>query len=361
MLVSTVPSWGHLVPMLGVIRAFGADGHDVLVATNPAFHPAVTSLGLKALAAGMSDSEMLAERAARWPATKDRPPQEWAMHMFTEIAAPAMSADLAPLIDSGWPDLVLCEEGEYGGVLAAARTGTPVITHGWGTPRSAASRADGHIDPCPPSMAGDIPDGRRWVVRFAVSQLVTAEPETAAWVAARQRPLAHVGFGTVPFYRDAPGVVAEMIVALDACGLDAICTVGDPADPAYSEVAVAGVRFESFVSLPDLLPRCSLVVSHGGAGTTLAALAHGLPVLVLPRGAPSQQRMADSCVARGVGRAVLAQGSTQEQLRAEVDALLGRPSYRAEATAVAEEMTAAPEASAVAASLCEFVERGLHR
>lgn len=355
MLVTTVPSWGHFVPVLGVIRAFVVDGHDVMVATSTAFHPAVASLGFKAFAAGISEPEMVAERVARWPATKDRPPREWAIRMFTEIAAPAMSADLAPLFDSGWPDLVLCEEGEYGGVLAATGSGTPVVTHGWGTPRSRASGGDGHIDPCPSSMAGDIPPGRRWVVRFEVPQLVTAERELAAWVGARQRPLAHVGFGTVPLYRDAPDVVARVIAALDACGLDVICAVGDPADPAYSEVAADGVRFERFVSMPDLLPRCSLVVTHGGAGTTLAALAHGLPVLVLPRGAPSQQRMADACVARGVGRAIPMQDGPPQPFRADIDAVLSRHSYRAEAAAVAQEMAAAPEASAVAASLCEFV------
>ncbi|HYZ35917.1 MAG TPA: nucleotide disphospho-sugar-binding domain-containing protein, partial [Pseudonocardiaceae bacterium] len=34
-----------------------------------------------------------------------------------------------------------------------------------------------------------------------------------------------------------------------------------------------------------LLPHCHLVVSHGGAGIMLNALAHGLPQLILPQGA----------------------------------------------------------------------------
>ena len=34
-----------------------------------------------------------------------------------------------------------------------------------------------------------------------------------------------------------------------------------------------------------LLPRCSAVVSHGGSGTLLAALAHGLPQVCLPQAA----------------------------------------------------------------------------
>src|SRR5207248_8158976 len=40
-------------------------------------------------------------------------------------------------------------------------------------------------------------------------------------------------------------------------------------------------RVERFVSLPDVLPVCALVVCHRGAGTTLAALAHAVPVVVL--------------------------------------------------------------------------------
>ena len=45
------------------------------------------------------------------------------------------------------------------------------------------------------------------------------------------------------------------------------------------------VRVESFIPQAEVLPGCGAVVCHGGSGTILAALAHGLPVVCIPQGA----------------------------------------------------------------------------
>jgi UDP:flavonoid glycosyltransferase YjiC (YdhE family) len=45
------------------------------------------------------------------------------------------------------------------------------------------------------------------------------------------------------------------------------------------------VRVEQFVDQASLLPSVDLIVHHGGSGTVLAALAHGTPQIVLPKGA----------------------------------------------------------------------------
>ncbi len=41
----------------------------------------------------------------------------------------------------------------------------------------------------------------------------------------------------------------------------------------------------SFVPQGALLARCRLVITHGGSGTMLGALASGVPLLMTPRGA----------------------------------------------------------------------------
>ncbi|MCW2572434.1 MAG: glycosyltransferase [Frankiales bacterium] len=346
-LVTTIPAWGHLVPMLGIVRALERAGHEVLVATSPDFHAELASLDLRPFSAGLSEHAMLAERRMRWPSTMGRPPREWARRMFTEIAAPAMATDLAPLVDAGWPDLILSEEGEYGGRLVAESSGVPVVTHGWGTPAPppAPGFADvPHIDTCPPSMAGSsAPAG--WRLRYEVPTLVTPSPELTSWIEERKRPLAYVGFGTVPLYRDRADVTQAM-GALHGTGFDTVCTVKDPDDPALAAAAAGwGARLEKFLSLPDLLSHCAVVVSHGGAGTTMAALAHGVPLLIMPQGAPSQQRMADACTARGVARCLSPDDSTHDRLRESLQALIDDTAYSTEAAAVAEEIAAgtAPE------------------
>jgi L-noviosyl transferase len=346
--------------MLGILRALEQAGHDVVVATSPDFHAELTSLGLRPFAAGLSEPAMLAERRTRWPSTEGRPPREWAPRMFTEIAAPAMAAALERLIGEGWPDLVLSEEGEYGGRLAGAKGGVPVVTHGWGTPLP-PPRPDltvvPHIDMCPRSMAGAVSAPAGWRLRYEVPNLIAPLTETISWVDGRRRPLAYVGFGTVPLYRDRADV-GQVIGALDAAGFDAVCTVQDPEDPALAHTAArAGARLERFVSLPDLLPRCAVVVTHGGAGTTLAALACGVPVLILPQGASSQQRMADACVARGVGRSVSPDDVTGARLAEEIETLVEVPTYRAEATAVADEIAGGPDPGTVVAALADWRSR----
>jgi UDP:flavonoid glycosyltransferase YjiC (YdhE family) len=44
------------------------------------------------------------------------------------------------------------------------------------------------------------------------------------------------------------------------------------------------VHVEHYVPQSLLLPHCSAVICHGGAGTTLSSLALGLPLLILPQG-----------------------------------------------------------------------------
>jgi UDP:flavonoid glycosyltransferase YjiC (YdhE family) len=342
--------------MLGVVRAVQRAGHEVLVATHAEFHPALASLELPGFEAGLSEQDLLAERLRRWPETADMPPREFAQRMFTDIAAPEMATDLASLVDRGWPDLILSEEGEYGGRLIGPRAGVPVVTHGWGSPPTAAPPASAvvpHIDPCPPSLSGHGRVSSGWRLRYEVPRLVAPSAETTSWVNDRRRPLAYVGFGTVPLYRDHADV-PQVLAALNATGFDTVCTVPDPTEPALCAAAGPDTRFEKFVSLPDLLPRCAVVVSHGGAGTTLAALAHGLPLLVLPQGAPSQQRMANACAARGAARCLEAGDITAPRLRQQLAALLDDPRHRAAAKEVADELAAAPAADTIVELLTDL-------
>ena len=45
------------------------------------------------------------------------------------------------------------------------------------------------------------------------------------------------------------------------------------------------MRVERFVAQDEVLSEVDLVVSHGGSGSLMAALAHGLPSVLLPLGA----------------------------------------------------------------------------
>jgi UDP:flavonoid glycosyltransferase YjiC (YdhE family) len=76
------------------------------------------------------------------------------------------------------------------------------------------------------------------------------------------------------------------------------------------------------------MPSASLVVGHGGHSTTMRALAHGVPLLILPMHCILDQGMIGKAVAAaGAGR-VLPKTASAEEIRSAVRSLLKDPSYR---------------------------------
>jgi UDP:flavonoid glycosyltransferase YjiC (YdhE family) len=94
-----------------------------------------------------------------------------------------------------------------------------------------------------------------------------------------------------------------------------------------------------------LLPRCDLVVSHGGAGTMLAALSHGLPMLLVPRTA-DQFDNSDLCASLGVAERLLPAQLTPANVRTAARKLLGNPSYAQAARTMREQIDALPPPAA---------------
>ena len=80
------------------------------------------------------------------------------------------------------------------------------------------------------------------------------------------------------------GMTERLQQVVDACaGLPArvVVTTGPHIDPA-SLRAPGGVEVHRFVPHDELMPGASVLVGHGGHGTTMTALAHDVPVVVLP-------------------------------------------------------------------------------
>jgi len=175
------------------------------------------------------------------------------------------------------------------------------------------------------------------------------------------RPTVYVTLGTEPAFNRAPGTFAVLLEALRDEPLNLIVTVGHNNDPATLGPQPANVHVERYVLQSLLLPHCDVVVCHGGASTTAAALAHGLPVLVLPRGGASQQRNADACVATGVGRALAAADVTAPVVRETVRALLDAPRYRQAARRIADAIRRMPGPEELVTTVEELVARNVIR
>jgi len=130
-------------------------------------------------------------------------------------------------------------------------------------------------------------------------------------------PLVLVSFSTGNQAQHA--VVQRAIDALASVAARAVVTTGPAIDPGSLQPA-ANVEIVRFVPHMRLLPRASLVVTHAGLGTVMAALAHGVPLLCMPLGR-DQFFNASRVEAIGAGRAIGADAGV-EAIAAAVRALL---------------------------------------
>ena len=98
-----------------------------------------------------------------------------------------------------------------------------------------------------------------------------------------------------------------------------------------------GIHVEPWVPQGAVMVHASAMVGHGGSGSTLAAMAAGMPLAVVPLFA-DQPENADRVAAIGAGLRL--DGVTG--LADAVTALLEDPSYRTHARAVAADIAALP-------------------
>ena len=85
--------------------------------------------------------------------------------------------------------------------------------------------------------------------------------------------------------------------------VNAIVTTGPAIDPA-SLTAGANTQVLRYMPHAEILPSASLVITHAGAGTTMAALGHGVPLLCTPMGR-DQYFNAEQVQILGAGRMLL--------------------------------------------------------
>ena len=116
----------------------------------------------------------------------------------------------------------------------------------------------------------------------------------------------------------------------------------------------ANVRFVGFVPMAQLLATgIAVVVAAGGAGTVLAAMSHGIPMVVWPKGAEKPMN-AERVAAAGAGLVI----DRPEHAADAVREVLADPAYRAAAGRIAGQIRATPDAGRVWAALRDRLEAG---
>ena len=130
-------------------------------------------------------------------------------------------------------------------------------------------------------------------------------------------------------------VVANACAALEPAGADGVLTLG-PAVPRSALPAARGLEVLDWADHDDVIPACDVVVTHGGLGTTLRALAHGRPLLVLPLGR-DQHFNAARVAQLGAGLTLPADASVTA-IASALERLLARSTCRESALELAAEI-----------------------
>jgi UDP:flavonoid glycosyltransferase YjiC (YdhE family) len=388
-LFATAPGYGLTLPLVPLIWAARAAGHEVLLATTSE----MTEVGAHA---GLPVYDVFPQRDV-WQdlmsrvmskddtATADLP-EEYRLAgqagnpfgLFT-VTMTEGTIDVGRAFGA---DVVVHTSDHAAGMLAAAALGTPVLEVGnrvsWSL-RDIDWRAGHHlfgedevsdlmrdklgigdarpkviarIDPRAPSMGGmaageEHPDERDgvpwWPMRFVPYNGGTVVPE---WALHRpERPRIAVTLGTVVPVLTGTSNLTVVIEALGGLDVDVVLAAGQTDLTDLGELP-ANVRSVGFLPLSAFLPTCSAIVHHGGSGTTAAPLFYGVPQLVLPAFADnpvSAQRVAD----RGVGLSHDPATVDVATVRAMVRRLLTEDTFRTAAEQARAEMATQPSPSSV--------------
>jgi UDP:flavonoid glycosyltransferase YjiC (YdhE family) len=358
---------GHFEPLVPIARAAQLAGHTVAVAGQPVMLPAIEAAGLTALAVPGATLSGTPERLPLLkvdPAREDRDLREgFALRLARQHATAILD-----LCATWRPDLIVCDEIDFGAMVAAERLGLPyatvlVIAAGSFVRKEVVGevldevRAEHRLPPDP-----DLAMLSRYLVLspfppsyrdpayplpatgHAIHPLILNPAQNDSAPAWRTRledaPTVYFTLGTV-FNVESGDLFERVMAGLRALPVNVVATVGREIDPAEFGPQPANIHIERYIPQAAILPRCDAVVSHGGSGSVIGALAHGLPSVLIPMGA-DQPLNAARCADLGVARVLDAVEATPDIIREAVASVLADPGYRRAAERIRDEIAGLP-------------------
>ncbi len=361
---------GHFYPLLPVARAAQAARHEVAVACSGGLVDRVEASGFRALATSTAPPPAARSRDLTPLAPVDaRAAEVEFAENFADRGARRHATAVQECIAAWGPDLVVRDEADLGSALAAEVRGIPTATvlvlasgllirpelvgpplatlraeHGLPPDPDLSLLTRGVVlSPFPPSFRSP-----RSPVRLPASTSYFRSEASPAVPGATARPprrQVYATLGTV-FSTGSGDLLERLVEGLAEVEADVLLTVGHHVDPADLGPRPAHVRVERFVPQAEVLATADLVVSHGGSGSLVAALAHGLPSVLLPLGA-DQPHNAARAEELGLARVLDAATATPEEIRRGVEEALQDDEARVRARRVADEIAALAGVEAV--------------
>lgn len=371
---------GHVTPLLPWLDAAVELGHDVLVVGPQRLADQVDRSGHR-FRAGASPDQSELDRT--WRRIMSLSKHEAAPLVMSEVFCRLHSGALLPAVravcDEWAPDLVLREPAEFASAAAAQERGIRHLRVGISLAafdRQSLEFGAGALAEFLPALPARIAESG-YLTRFPESFDPSPYGDTTRyrddaptaklpdWWGGRDDPLVYVTFGTeAPREPSMLGVFHATLRAIEAMPVRVLVTVGRDLDPAVLGPLPSSVHVEPWVDQADVLGVASAVVSHGGSGTVLGALAAGVPQVVVPLFA-DQGTNARRVAEVGAGVAVQPAGRAADEarwvvgdadvprIREAVGTVLADQRMAAAAAEISAEMSALPTVREVLARLTE--------
>lgn len=329
---------GNLAPLLAIGAELRERGHDVRF------------LGHAQQAATIADTAGFAfapyRNAVPWSRTAPRHP----LAPFETFVDGGAGVDVAEALAEEPADVAVVDCLMLGALQAVQRAGIPTVAlvhsfyayfgqafpngpitamgapYGrdpktlWDAATEVLVASDAELDPA----ALPVPANVHWTG--------VAQPRVVAPVSRAGRPRVLLSLSTV-WFDGQQEAMQRILDALDGLQVEAIATI-DRSIISGELRLPSNVHARSFVPHVEVMPEVSLMIGHGGHATTMLALAHDLPLLVVPQQPMLDQPMiGETLAARGAG-IVVGQDASVDELREAIGKLLEDESYARAAAAV---------------------------
>ncbi|MGW7531317.1 macrolide family glycosyltransferase [Amycolatopsis sp. NPDC054798] len=351
-----LPSYGHVLPSLEVIRELVARGHRVSYANDPAFADVVTGAGANFVPYRSTLLSYLDGRT-EWPS------DEIAHRDLFLDDAIAMTPQLREAFDRDRPDLVLYDQG-VGAVRVLAEHWH--VPHVMFSPNTVPDRSDEELlrefeeRRRDPRFSGHYERWAEWLRANGIPSGYLGRPARELALIPRvlqpnpdrvdPRRTTFVGpcFGsrsTAPEWQPPAGAERVLLVSLgstftgkpdfyrecvaafgDLPGWHVVLQIGKHVDAAALGSVPGSVEVRDWVPQLAVLEKAAAFVTHGGMGGCAEGLFHGVPMIAVPQDPHTDQPdNADALVRLGVGLRIDPSHASAEALRESLLELVGTP------------------------------------
>jgi len=330
---------GNVPPLLALAGRLQGRGHKVRVMGHPQQADAVTACGLPFVP--FTQAPAFSSTARNSP-----------IRLIGLFGDKTMGRDVSAELRARPADVVVVDCLLFGAMDAVRRAGTPyvVLEHLFDGylrgsllrgPMGLALRArrlhaKALLDAAERCLLATLPelDPVRGTPgnRVHTGPFVTAEPAAPADRTVLLSLSTYHYAGMLDVWQRALDAVADLPVRV-------VATTGPAVDPGQLR-APDNVEIRAWAPHSAVMPTVSAVVGHGGHATTMLALAHGLPLLVIPLFRLVDQPMVAKAVQDAGAGLALPKSSSRQRIRVTLERLLADPAYSERAASLAERIRA---------------------